>query len=111
MHMFRNCDNKQVDLDDTKTYTYLSKYKTAASLSELAKCNLGKALYYIEFFHPEIFRDSPKLSCGYIQVERIKQYCFWFAQEWNAHLTDTEENRLWFKKFIYMFGDETENMC
>lgn len=113
MKMFRDEEGHDVDLDDPKTYSdpYWSEYKTAASLYELAKCKLGKALYYIEFFQPQMFVNDRKEGCGYKQVERIKQYCFWFAQEWNSHLTDTEENRLWFRKFIYMFQDETENLC
>ena len=113
MHFFKDEEGQQVDLDDPKTYEseFWKKYTTAASLYELARCELGEALYYIEFSHPDSFVNRPRDDCGYRQVERIRQYCFWFAQEWNAHLTDTEENRMWFRKFIYMFQDETENLC
>lgn len=115
MDMFyAKSENKSWDLDDPKTYKYC-KYKNfnAAQLFELAKCKMGKALYYIEFFHPDIFlfdRDGRE-GCGYQQVIRIKQFCFWFSQEWNEHIKDTPENRLWLKKFIFKFEEETENLC
>lgn len=105
MDLFEMSFGQQVDLDDPETYrgTEWENRKTTTELHQWAWSEMGKALYYMNYFHPEMKRDD--------QAKRVHGFCFWYANEWNKRLDDTEENRTWFRKFIFRFLDEVENQC
>ena len=79
------------------------KEYTMAELWEQAWSEAGKALFYMEFLHPEV--DFRK------QKERIKRMCYHLALEWRRHFEDTPNNRCWFANWMEKFINETENQC
>jgi hypothetical protein len=64
---------------------------------------LGQSLFYMQYFNPGVDYEE--------QAERISKMCDQYAEEWNQHLEYTQENRMWFLKFMYRFADEVENQC
>lgn len=103
--LFKCYDGSLVDLDDPKTYKRpdWKKHKTTLDLHKWAWSELGMSLYYMRYFHPDVEKSA--------QAARIHGYCFWYANEWQNHMDDTEENRMWFRKFLFKFMDEVENQC
>ncbi len=113
-------DRIVVDLDDTKIYDYLPK--TSKALDSLMFCEIGKALVYMDYFHPEVFSKRKKKerfvelkpgkmiemnNSGYNQRQRVYKLIENFAS--NRH--NNYDNLQWYKEQIYLFQDETENMC
>ncbi len=103
MYMFKNCFSENVDLDDEKTYKMESwKDFSVELLIKEAYRRIGYCYMYFNFYHTDWDKQ---------QTKRVDRFCFWFAEEWRNHIECTFENRLWFKKWLYRFDDETENMC
>ena len=96
-----------VDLDDPTTYDYLPKDKI--SLDEKMFCEIGKALTYMNYFHPDIFpkrKNKNDLTiCGWQQRQRVNQLIKNFADK--NHYDDV----LWYQEQIFLFQEEIENMC
>lgn len=65
---------------------------------------IGYVKLYIEHYHRDIFFGSA-------QHERVEKLIFWLGKEVPNHMEDNEENRHWYRKWLYLFEDETENMC
>ncbi len=96
MREFRTAFFGTVDLDDPKTYEYLPQ--TERALDDKMFEEIGKALVYVKHFHPDWDKK---------QVKRI-----------NILIEDFAENRKknwgniqWFREQVFLFQDETENMC
>jgi len=94
---------REIDLDDLKIYSGGLRKKKTIELHSYCWTIMGKSLFYIQYFHPEMRYNS--------QSERIDKMCKEYAEGWNLHLDDTPKNRLWFMKLIYRFEDEVENQC
>lgn len=101
--MFKVFNGEEVDLDDLSTYHDRRFFRSIMGLYEWAWEELGKSLFYMQFFHPEIDWDA--------QEEKVHEYCRVFASECREHFHDTEENKMWFRKLIFKFLDEVENQC
>ena len=88
-----------VDLDDPKTYDYLPD--EAKELNDLMLREIGYALSYMDYIHTDIFPPNDD------QRERVVKLikAFWKSRR------DNWENPMWFKEQIFLFQDETENMC
>lgn len=103
MTPFKDFMGQDIDLDDPKTY---EKYDwadyTAEKLYQECMKELGYALFYTQFLHPGDWGT---------QTGRINEHCTKFAELGHLNRKDTLENRLWLKKFLYIFVDEIENMC
>ena len=95
--------NLTVDLDDPETYKHY-EWRNWNTYQLHLKCikELGYALMYMKYLHP--------LDWG-SQAKRVDGYCKWFAQETEKHREDTAVNRVWYRKFLYRFLDEVENLC
>lgn len=102
---FRTAHGDLVDLDDPETYRaeHWEIYKKVHELREYLWAEIGKSLVYMEFLHPH--SDWGK------QAERVRQFAFFFANEFHNRGQDNEENRLWWRKLTYRFLDEVENQC
>lgn len=85
-----------VDLDDDATYDYLPK--TASDLDDLMFKEIGQALVYIKHFHP----DHSIYQCNRIHALVTK-----FANNRSDHYDDIK----WLREQVFIFQDETENMC
>lgn len=97
-----------VDLDDPKTYDHLPK--TSKELDDLMFCEIGKALVYMDYFHSDWFHKKKKtglMSACSKQRQRINKLIKNFADNRKDHYNDI----LWYQEQIFLFQDETENMC
>lgn len=115
-------DGHKVDLDDPKIYDYLPK--TEKALETLMFCAIGKALCYMDhlnsrkgifskrkrkdrFIEYEPGKRVEMNNAGYNQRQRIYKLINNFSN--NRH--NNYKNLQWFKEQIFLFQDETENMC
>lgn len=57
----------------------------------------------MQYVHPDVDWGEQK--------KNIDEMCKQFEKQYRDHYQDTEENRLWLKKFIFKLLDETENLC
>jgi len=93
---------REVDLDDLTIYPDCLLEMTAVELHQYCWKIMGKSLFYMQYFHPDMRYES--------QYERVDKMCKEYAEGWRK-LEDTPKNRLWYMKLIYRFEDEVENQC
>ena len=79
-----------------KSYTTLDLWEHAWAMA-------GKALFYMQFIHPDTDWSSQK--------NRVERMCYHLAIEHASHYPDSPENRAWFGDWIKKFEDEVENQC
>jgi hypothetical protein len=110
---------KDVDLDDPSNYDYLPK--NIRELQDLWYKEVGQALCYMDFFHPDVFpreKQIPRLveaygtvhdqaNAGYEQHQRVNKIVKRFAEGYQSH----HDNVLWYQELIFLLQDECENMC
>jgi len=85
------------DLDDPDTYSYLPN--TIEKVRDQMYNEMGFSLLYMDFFHPGEFSKSDP------QRKRIKKLIkSYIADKFNTSL-------LWHQEQLFLFQDETENMC
>jgi hypothetical protein len=132
MREFQTAMVGTVDLDDPKTYEYLGD-NDVRRLDDIMFKEIGQALVYMDYFHPDIFPKKKVISqykykedvypetkntehgkeqieftnTGYYQRVRVNKLIKKFAKE----RKNNWENPMWFKEQIFIFQDETENMC
>jgi len=85
-----------VDLDVDETYSWLPQ--TTKELDNKMFEEIGKALVYVGYFHPD-WDDK--------QRWRIHKLVEAFATERRNNYGDIK----WLREQLFMFIDETENMC
>jgi hypothetical protein len=98
----RVCDDlgeTEVDLDDPKTYSHLPQ--DIKELWKLMLSEIGYAYCYMNFLEKDIF---PK---GNAQKKRVKKLIKSFLDGRNKN----RDNVLWYQEQVFLFQDETENMC
>lgn len=107
---------EEVDLDNPETYSYLPK--DTKSLDEKMFCEIGKAIVYMDYFHPDWFPKKKKyminsytnkkqVDCSYQQRQRVYKLIEEFAKNRKNHYDDV----LWYQEQIFLFQEECENMC
>lgn len=96
MREFKDSFGYVYDLDDPKTYEYLPD--DVNKLDDLMFKEIGMAVVYTTYFHP---------NWDKAQVDRINVLIKDFADNRKFNYN----NRLWFKEKVFLFKDETENMC
>ena len=100
-----------VDLDNPKTYDYLSK--DIKILREKLYKEFGQAFCYMDGFHPDIFvktinkQSNRLLIAGYNQRLRVNKLLKKFIKGFYKHYNDV----LWYQEQIFLLQDECENMC
>ena len=133
MRKYQPAFGPKVDLDDPKTYSYLPN--TAEELDRLMFREIGYALVYMDYFkdrkkffpkrkrksemvkvkdlfpnskhHKNSDREIDINNGGYDQRQRVYKLIQYFADN-RRHNYD---NIMWLKEQVYLFQDETENMC
>lgn len=99
----------QHDLDDPNTYKYLPK--TDRELDDLMFKEIGRAIVYMDYFHPDWFGhepcENPLRNSGYEQRKRIMEMVEYYA----VNRKSNWGNHLWFQERVFLFQSETENMC
>lgn len=90
----------EVDLDDPTTYSYLPQ--NTKELRQKMLAEIGYAYCYMNFWHKDIFgkRDGG-------QKERVEL----LVKNFTENESKNYENILWYQEQIFLFEDETENMC
>lgn len=117
---------EEVDLDNPETYKHLPDDLT--KLDNLILKEIGYAICYMDYWHPSIFgkeKVKPEYSrewtneqieigypdalsnSGFYQRQRVYKLINNFTE--NRH--NNYQNILWYKEQIFLFQDETENMC
>ena len=100
----------EVDLDNPETYRFLPT--TINELDALMFRDIGFALTYMDYFHPDVFPNNPitindRGYYGWLQRDRIKLLIKDFAENRKHNW----ENIQWFKEHVFIFKEEIENMC
>lgn len=114
--MINNASGEEMDLNDPKVYDpkhYLivpaDKYQgTTRELEEKCWTKIGFVFLYTHYLYPPT-KEQPnrwKAQLPYIHA-MLREY----TARRQHHRKDTEENRMWFKKWLYRFDREVENMC
>lgn len=117
-------DGRIVDLDDPYTYKHLPK--TYNELEDKMYQEIGQALVYMDWLYSRkgLFpktrskrkkdkRFSTKkewdlfINCGWRQRQRIYKLIKNFADNKQDHIGDIQ----WMQEQVFLFQDETENMC
>ncbi len=99
MRQFKCVFGEVVDLDNTETYSYYPN--NCDQLDDMMFKEIGKAIAYMDYFHPNWF---PNNSPQRLQVNiLIKDFC--------DNRRDNYQNSMWYKEKIFLFQNETENMC
>lgn len=92
---------KIVDLDDPKTYEYLPKEVEA--LNHLMLKEIGYYYCYTHFWHKDMFVEKKEDS----QMNRVEK----LIKDFTDNRDKNWENIIWFQEQVFLFQDETENMC
>lgn len=100
------------DLDNPETYSYLPK--TTKELDNLMFRYIGETICYMDYFHPDIFIKDIKditngslQASGYNQRLRVNE----LIKDFTTNRKYNYENVLWYQEQIFLFKEETENMC
>ena len=98
------------DLDDTNTYSYLPTDKK--ELDDLMFTEIGKALVYMDYFHPDCYgkkssKEGGLKNSGYKQRKKVNELIAYFAKNRKYNY----DNILWRQEQIFLFQSCTENMC
>ena len=86
----------EVDLDDTKLYDYLPQ--NTKELRTLMFSEIGYAYCYMNFWYKDHFKD---------QKEKVEL----LVKNFTENEEQNYDNVLWYQEQIFIFQDETENMC
>lgn len=116
----------EVDLDNPETYNHLPQ--TINELNDRMLKNIGYVTCYMDYWHPDIFlkeKGEPDFSrdwtqeeidfgwpdkivnSGYYQRVRVNK----LIEDFTSNRRENWQNLQWFLEQVYMFEDETENMC
>ena len=96
MRKFHTAMNGVVDLDDEKIYSYLPD--NTEDLDNLMFREIGQALVYVKYFHPDWCKKQRK---------RINI----LIKEFATNRKHNYKNKKWYKEQVFKFQEETENMC
>lgn len=91
---------EEVDLDDPTTYAHLPN--TTKKLRELMLSKIGYAYCYMNFWHKDVFgkRDGG-------QKKRVEL----LVKNFTENEMENYQNVLWYQEQVFLFQNETENMC
>jgi len=89
-------------LDDPKTYEHLTDNKD--ELRNKMFSEIGMAYCYMNFWHKDIFDNY---DSGVKQKERVND----LINNFTDNERENYDNIMWYKEQIFLFQDETENMC
>ena len=96
MRIFKTEFGDVVDLDDPNTYSHLPQ--TTRECDDLMFREIGYYYCYVNFFHKDWDGD---------QIFR----CLTLIQKFTTERKDNYNNLMWYQEQIFLFQDETENMC
>ena len=100
MRKFKCWDGEEVDLDDPNLYDRFPD--DVNQLREIMFSKIGYSYCYMNFWHKETFDTFA--SDQKIRVDKLIKK---FTEEEEANY----KNALWYKGQIFIFEEETENMC
>ena len=107
---------EEVDLDNPETYSHLPN--DTKLLDKRMFSEIGMALVYMDYFHPEFFpakrkyvvnpyTNKKQVDCSYLQRQRVYK----LIEEFSKNRKDHYDDVLWYQEQIFLFIEETENMC
>jgi len=93
-----------VDLNDPATYEgYRYRDWDCDKLRDEIYRRIGLVTLYEKYF-----------DCNMVcpeQSARIQNLLFWFSKEHRRFFQDSTEGRFWLRKWLFIFENETENLC
>jgi len=92
----------EVDLDDPKTYEHLPQ--NTEELRQLMLSKIGYVYCYMNYWHKDIFGKKERDGGQKKRVELL-------VKNFTENERENYENILWYQEQIFLFQDETENMC
>lgn len=132
MRKYKPVWGEEVDLDNPETYSYLPN--THKELRNKMFSLIGYALVYMDYFpnrrgffpkrkkkdkfvkmsecFPDFENDERLIEINNVAYnQRLRVYALIknFAENEREHIQD--DNLMWLKEQIFLFEDETENMC
>lgn len=111
MRKFQTAMEGVVDLNKSSTYSYLPK--TEKELDNKMFEEIGKAVVYMDYFptrksyYPKKRPKNKLLRSGYEQRVRVEKLIKKFAADRHKYYGDVK----WLREQVFLFQDETENMC
>ena len=98
--------HETVDLDDPSIYEYLPN--TIDELFDRMCKNIGYVLSYMDFIHRDIY---PMDARQRVRVNELVAKFWREEKEYDAKDQRKRMDLLWMKEQVFIFEDETENMC
>lgn len=98
MRIFKTVEDV-VDLDDPNTYSHLPQ--TTRECDDLMFKEIGYYYCYVNFLHKDLFKSDDD------QILR----CLNLIEKFSSERKENYHNLLWYQEQIFLFQDETENMC
>jgi hypothetical protein len=99
--MFRCFDGEQVDLDNPETYkTYP---QTTKELRNLMFSEIGRYYCYMNYYR----KDLTDQGCFKDQIPKIEE----LIKNFTENERENYENVMWYQEQVFIFQDETENLC
>ena len=95
-------DGQIYDLDDPSTYSHLPS--RPKELDDRMFREIGITLCYMNIWHSDTW-GHPKKDGG--QKQRVMKLIRYFCKERINHYDDV----LWLQEQVFVFQEETENMC
>ena len=100
MRKFRDAFGFDVDLDDPSLYDKCKIPNTINECESKMFEEIGYAYWYTSFRHKDWYE-------GNNQGERVNK----LIEDFTNNLNENRQNLMWYREQIYLFQDETENMC
>lgn len=102
---YKDCDGKEVDLDDLNTYSIFKEWQDKKSLElwDIGWIKAGKSLFYMDYLNSNIDWGE--------QRKRVSMLCIELVEMRKLVFQDSPENRLKMMNWLYRFDDEVENQC
>lgn len=117
---------EEVDLDNPETYKHLPN--NAKELDGMMLKEIGYVICYMDYWHTDIFgkeKLEPNMerdwtieqiekgypdafaNSGFYQRQRVNE----LVKKFTENRRNNYQNIMWYKEQIFLFQDETENMC
>jgi len=87
-----------VDLDNPETYKHLPT--DVRKLRDLMLREIGYYHCYVKYWHKDAFKGDG-------QVKNVKK----LIKNFTENEGDNRDSVIWYQEQVYLFQDETENMC
>lgn len=101
MRKYIDSFGKEHDLDNQDTFNNYPDEHNILIKTMYEK--IGYSIIYTTYFYPEFGKEK----YGKLQINRINKLIKYFSE----NLMNNYTNTIWLKEQLFLFEDETENLC